>query len=247
MRNYSTGAYVASDRDQPTRTLTLSFYSNAEPKGNEQETLRRLGCRIVESESGISYSSINEVVMTYALGDHVVFLSDRAEIVSRNWVESLLQHSQREKVGAVGGRLVLPDGNILLGFSSSDGAVFRTHAANWPGYFGLQDVIRNCSAVTLPCMMTKKTVFKNLKGFDSTFKMELADVDFCFRARKNGFNIVYEPNSVVNYQPPPSSSTSNYCASDHKRFRGRWHGLLRRGDPYYNPNLDPNRLYHIAC
>ena len=227
--------------------LDLIVLLNHRADGNEQETLRKLGCRIVESDNGISYSSINEVVTTHALGDHLVFLSDRIEIVSRNWVESMLQHSQRKEVGVVGGRLVLSNGDILFGFSGSGGSAFRMHAIDWPGYFGLQDVIRNCSAVTRHCMMTKRTIFENLQGFDSAFKKELADVDFCFRSRKNGLSIVYEPDSEVNYRGPPSSSTSSYCASDHKRFRRRWHDLLRHGDPYYNPNLDPNRLYHIAC
>lgn len=227
--------------------LDLLVLLNPQVEGNQQETLRKLGCRVVESDSTISYSSINEVVMTHALGDHLVFLSGRVEIVSRDWVENMLQHSQREEVGAVGGRLVLPGGNILLGFSSSGDRAFRIHAANWPGYFGLQDVVHNCSAVTLRCMMTKKSVFENLQGFDAGFKRELADVDFCFRARRNGLNIVYEPNSEVNYRAPSSSSTSSYCSSDHKRFRRRWNDLLQHPDPYYNPNLDPNRLYHIAC
>ncbi len=226
--------------------LDVVVLLNHRAEGNEQETLRKLGCRIVESDRGISYSSINEVVKTHALGDHLVFLSGRIEVVARNWVESMLQHSQREEVGAVGGRLVLPNGNVLLGFSGSGEHAFRMVTADWPGYFGLQDVVRNCSAVTLHCMMTKKTVFEHLQGFDSAFKRELADVDFCFRARKNGLNIVYEPDSEVNYRSPPASITSSYCESDHKRFSRRWHGLLRHGDPYYNPNLDPNRLYHIA-
>lgn len=47
------------------------------------------------------------------------------------------------------------------------------------------------------CLMAKKEVFQALNGLDDQYFMYFEDVDFCHRAKLNGFSLAYIPNSII--------------------------------------------------
>jgi GT2 family glycosyltransferase len=46
-------------------------------------------------------------------------------------------------------------------------------------------------------MLVKKEVFKKIGLFDPKFFMYLEDTDFCLRAQKSGFKLLYAPKAVI--------------------------------------------------
>ena len=82
------------------------------------------------------------------------------------------------------------------------------------------------------------------------------DVDFCLKVRKEGYLVVYQPR-VEAYHYESKSRGSEDSPEKVARFgreieymRNHWIGILKNGDPYYNPNFSavyPNyalRDYH---
>jgi len=108
--------------------------------------------------------------------------------------------------------------------------------ADHPGYLSLTTVTRNFSAVTGACMMTRRSVFEELGGFDGNLPIAFNDIDFCLRVRELGLLIVYTPLAeLVHYE----SKSRGHSDDLHEApfFRRRWRSLLLSGDPYYNRNL----------
>ena len=69
------------------------------------------------------------------------------------------------------------------------------------------------------------------------------DVDFCLRAVKSGYLVVYNP-FVEAYHYESKTRGKEDTEEKVRRFgeeiefiRTRWIGLLKKGDPYYNPNF----------
>ena len=91
------------------------------------------------------------------------------EVISGEWLEAMLEHAQRPDVGAVGAKLIYPDGRIqhagvLTGVGGSLGLGVATHSHQFyasasPGYLGTIAKITNYSAVTAACMLLRKSVF----------------------------------------------------------------------------------------
>ena len=114
-----------------------------------------------------------------ATGEHLVLLNDDVEVISPDWVESMLEFSQWDDVGAVGPQLLFPNDlqqhngvNLLQG---NPGHPFYQFPADHPGYFFSVGVVhRNWSAVTgrLPNDAGRKST-NEVGGFSEIVPAEL--------------------------------------------------------------------------
>jgi GT2 family glycosyltransferase len=206
--------------------------------------------RFVEHNVPFNFSEINNfAVREHARGDHVVLLNNDIEIITPDWIESLLEFSQREDVGVVGGKLYYPDGRIqhagiILGIGGVGGHSHKYFDRADHGYFSRPHVIQNMSAVTAACCMVKRRVYEQLGGLDQdNLRVAFNDVDFCLRVREKGYLNVFTPYCEAWHHESVSRGYED-TPEKQARFRDEVLYMLERhgptlaaGDPYYNPNL----------
>ena len=96
-------------------------------------------------------------------------------------------------------------------------------------------------------MMTKKSLFEEVGGFDEkNLAVAFNDVDYCLKLRRKGYLIVYTPYAEL-YHHESLSRGYDDTPEKQKRFqrevaymREKW-GEVLDNDPYYNPNLTRDR------
>ena len=171
----------------------------------------------------------------------LLFLNNDVEGIAHGWLQAMVEHALRPEVGAVGARLLYPDGRIqhagvLVGVGSVADHAFRLSPAAEPGYFYMPDAIRNYTAVTGACMMVRKDTFDELGGFDEDLAVAYNDIDFCLRLRERGYLIVYTPYAELLHHESVSRGRSTDTA-EARIMLDRWGDFIKDGDPYSNPNL----------
>jgi GT2 family glycosyltransferase len=172
--------------------------------------------------------------------DLLVFLNNDTEVMTADWLDRLIEQAMRPEVGAVGPRLYLPDGRaqhegILIG-------MWRGHAnsVEWGNWWRMGDLLRDTSAVTGACMATRPGVFFRVGGYDERLRVAYNDVDYCLRLHQAGYQVVYEPDARL-YHAEGSTRGLVEDPEDAPTFNERWRPRSSC-DPYYNPNLNRNRL-----
>jgi hypothetical protein len=175
----------------------------------------------------------------HARGDHLLFLDWGLKPIDREWLTALLEFSQHAAIGAVGAKLHYPDGSlkhigILLGVNGVAAPALHRHPRSSLGYWGTAIAARNYSAVSAECMMTRRTIYDEVGGFDDEMG-GLADVDYCLRVTAAGYRVVFTPHALLVHDAPSSSSVGA-DPHDAQRLQTRWSDRLGR-DPYYNSNL----------
>ncbi len=197
--------------------------------------------KIIEYKDVFNFSKINNFAVTEAKGEHLLFLNNDMEVISKGWLTSMLEHSSRKEVGAVGAKLIFPNNTIqhagtVLGLGGVAGHSHKHFPAESNGYFGALNTIRNYSAVTAACMMTRKEVFEEVGRFDEIhLSVAFNDVDLCLKIREKGYLVVYTPfASLCHYE----STSRGYDLNPDEilYMKNRW-GQTLFSDPYYNPNL----------
>ena len=92
-------------------------------------------------------------------------------------------------------------------------------------------------------MMVPRDVFEKVGGFSEELAVAFNDIDFCLKVRQAGKLIVYNPYAELYHYESKSrglEDTPEKVARFNQEiavFEKRWPEILRKGDPYYNPNL----------
>jgi GT2 family glycosyltransferase len=66
--------------------------------------------------------------------------------------------------------------------------------------------------------------------------VDLNDVDFCLRAGRDGYRVLYVPDAELVHHESPSRGTAG-ATGDIVKFVERWEQYIALGDRYYSPHL----------
>ncbi len=243
--------------------LAKTTYSNFEILGisnGSEETATRTAMAELERRDArvkfydydipFNFSRINNYAAELARGTHLILLNNDIEIITPDWIEALLEHSQRSEVGAVGGKLYYADdtvqhAGVIVGIAGFAGHSHRHIARDARGYFNRPCIVQNVSAVTGAMLMVKRALYRQVGGMDEEhLGTSLNDVDFCLRLQERGCLNVFTPYAEAYHY---ESLSRGYEITPEKQarfqqeiayFQQRHWQILAAGDPFYNPNLD---------
>ncbi|HVC26389.1 MAG TPA: glycosyltransferase family 2 protein [Acidimicrobiales bacterium] len=203
--------------------------------------------RIISSPGPFNWAKLNNLAVREASGEVLLFSNNDIEARAPRWLHAMLGHAQRTDVGAVGARLVYPDGaiqhaGVVVGLGGIAGHVLRGLPGEHPGYNSMAFQTRDCSVVTGACMMTRREVFDSVGGFDEDLPVAFNDVDFCLKLRERELLVVYTPLAeLVHHESRSRGHTDDLVES--RRILERWAHVIEAGDPYLNRNLSHWRYW----
>jgi len=120
-----------------------------------------------------------------------------------NALQEMVDAAQGDKIAVVGARSVYFDRPEV----TAHGAGFVN---NWLARYTEKDVRKRieCDYVIGCCWLLDKTIFERLGSFDPDYYINHWEVDYCLRAKKKGFRIIYEPGAVIKHKIPATGSLS---------------------------------------
>jgi len=212
--------------------------------------------RLLRYEGAFNYSAINNMAAREAQGDYLLFLNnDIRAAISPDWLSEMLGVACRSDVGAVGARLYYPNDTIqhagcVVGMGGIAGAMFVGLARGRTGYLHKAALMQDMSAVTAACLLMRKAVFEEVKGFEEKLAVAFNDIDLCLRVNEAGLRVVYDPYAELYHDEsltrgPEDDPVKVRRFNEEMEFmRNRYESLLKRGDPYYNPNLSLKKWHY---
>ena len=164
--------------------------------------------RIIQYSGKFNYSAMNNRAVQEARGEVIVLMNNDVDVISSLWLEEMVSHALRPEVGAVGPKLLYPDGRVqhagvVLGAGHGAGHCFLYAARGEVGYFGFLVLTRRVSAVTGACMAIRRSVYLEAGGLDEVnFPVAFNDVDFCLRLGERGYAVVWTPFAELYHSYP---------------------------------------------
>jgi len=197
--------------------------------------------RCVDYNEPFNFQALNNWAVRRTEGSLVLFLNNDTEALHDKWLDGLAELAQRREIGAVGPRLLYPNGlvqhaGIVVGIGG-----FAEHP--WAGHHpdawtpaGPSCWVRNFLAVTAACLMIERSKFEAVGGFDERFTVCGGDVDLGLRLHGAGYRNVMTPfvrmvhcESMTRERVPPDQDVIESLRS--------YRPYLDSYDPYYNVNL----------
>lgn len=187
-------------------------------------------------------SAAKNFAVTKTDGPWILFFSEAIDPIEPQWLTFMAEHVQRPEVGAVGARLLNPDGTVeqagtVLGLNQTARYAFHGFPAEHQAGNRQLYLTRNCSAMSSACMLIRRDLFGQMGGFDEKLDGSVADVDLCLKLRRAGYLIVYTPFAKLGWREP---QLNEIAVEGQAILQERWGDALQ-SDPYYNPNLSRER------
>jgi GT2 family glycosyltransferase len=176
----------------------------------------------------------------------LLFLNNDVAMIEPSWLKAMVRWAIKPEIGAVGAKLLFPDGRIqhagvVVGFGGIAGHIYRRSHNDGRGYLDELAVPREVSAVTGACMMIERSKFDAVGGFDAeNLPVDLNDIDLCLRIAEKGWTNLWTPEATLIHH---QSATRGIDPDPYRLYRkerdyfvSRWADVMR-DDPYFHPAL----------
>ena len=194
------------------------------------------GIHVVRNETNLRFLRNCNHAAESARGDYILFLNNDT-VVHENWLQSLLSlMEENPKCGMAGSKLIFADGRLQEagGIVWNDGSAWNYGRLQDPensefNYVKEVDYISGCS------IMIRAQLWKQLGGFDERFAPAYCeDSDLAFQVRAAGYQVLYQPLSVVTHYEGVSNGTDvasgqkQYQIVNKKKLFEKWKNVLQK-------------------
>ncbi|MBL6081547.1 glycosyltransferase family 2 protein [Belnapia sp. T18] len=205
--------------------------------------------RILAAPGPFNYSALNNRAAVEARGEVLLLLNNDIEVIGPGWLREMVGLLLRPGIGAVGAKLLYPNGTlqhggVVIGQGGVAGHYLPQAAPGAAGHAGSLRLVREVSAATAACLAVRRAVFEAVGGLDAeALAVAFNDIDLCLRIREAGWRILWTPLAELYHHESATrgddvtGAKARRFASEIAHMQRRWGETLRR-DPFANPNLD---------
>ncbi len=218
-------ASVMSETREPS--FEVIVVDNASGDGTPEMIEREFPqVRLIRADRNLGFARANNVAARAASGEMLLLLNPDTVVLDRA-LERLLAFGRAQGAGVYGGRTLTPgralDPRSCWGaqtlwsafcFATGLSTAFRGHPVLDPESLGgwQRDTVRDVGVVTGCLLLTPRTLWERLGGFDERFWMYGEDSDLSVRARRGGHPVRITPDATIVHVVGASSASGQKMA-----------------------------------
>jgi GT2 family glycosyltransferase len=154
--------------------------------------------KLIEYEENYGFALAYNKAINLADAPYLAILNNDT-VVEPDWLNNLIPHMDNEKVAALNPKILfLHDRNrINAAGGSCDIFGFGMNRGNGDPDCGQYDKSEEVFYVNGAALISKKAVWQDVGAFDERYFLYGEDLDWCWRARLRGYEVLYVPTAKV--------------------------------------------------
>ena len=194
------------------------------------------GIRVIKTRKQSHFLKNCNHAAQYARGSWLLFLNNDTQ-VQKGWLSSLVElMEQNPKAGLVGSCLIYPDGRLQEagGIIWKDGSAWNYGNGKNPAMPEYR-YVKEVDYISGASILIRKTIWETLGGFDEQFAPAYCeDSDLAFSVRKLGYQVLYQPASLVVHFEGMShgrdlkQGIKSYQLENQKKLFRKWKQVLEK-------------------
>ena len=187
-------------------TIELIVVDNASTDGSPEMIAERFpNVRVIRNAENVGFARANNQALVESRGEYVLLLNSDTQLHSGALASLVSFLEEHPHVGIVGPQLVYPDGRRQFSFGRFPSLREQAAIAFGLGRYVIRDdhTARNNQSeqevdyVSGACMLIRRTAIDVVGIMDEQFFMYCEETDWCYRMRKAGWSVCFEPAAIV--------------------------------------------------
>ena len=186
------------------KSLNKITYSNYEiiivDNGSTDESVKCLEklkkIKLILNKENLGFAEGNNVAIRRVLKENksdFILLLNNDTVVEKNFLTKLVKTAQKEKkIGIVGPKIYYHDKRNVI---QSAGSKINLYLGKFPRVKSEKNTA--VDFVIGACLLIKTEVIRKIGLLDKRYFLLFEDTDWCFRAQKAGYLVLYVPNSTI--------------------------------------------------
>lgn len=191
---------VKSVSESDYKNLQIIVVSNSNDELAEEIKEIR-GIVFIQNKENLGYTGGNNIGIKKALeeGADFIFILNADTIIDQKAIGNLVSVAEEDGVGIAGPKILFTDEKTIwyAGGIFDLANVLGKHRGVDERDTGQYEKLEETDYISGGAMFIKKEVFEKIGLFDEKYFLYYEDSDFCFRAQKAGFKLLYVPSAVV--------------------------------------------------
>ncbi len=184
--------------DYPNSEVILA--DNASTDGTTEAVREKYSkVKLAVAKENLGLNGGKNLGQKLAKGDYIFFLDSDTMVDKKLLTELIKTAETEEKVGIVCPKMYFFDQKNVIWYAGTYVNMFTSQTFNIgcdEEDNGQYDQVRETQFAPT-AYLAKRSVINKLKGHDETFFMTYGDTDFGFRARENGFKVLFCPTAKL--------------------------------------------------
>ncbi len=217
--------------------LEIIVVDNNSSDGSQEVLSKLKDIHLIKNSSNLGYSGGNNVGIKYVLkknSDFILILNNDT-VVDKRLLMNLVEAAKSADI--ISPKIYFSKGyefrkSWYRGYDLGKVIWYAGGNIDWVNiigkHIGVDEVDKNqydkpreTDFATGACMFVKSEVLKKIGLFDEKYFLYLEDMDFCTRAQKAGFKIIYEPRAIIFHKNAQSVQGSGSELQDYFITRNR--------------------------
>ena len=217
--------------------VKLIVVDNASNDGSSEALSKIKDIMLVKNDKNLGYSGGNNIGIKHALslGSEYILILNNDTIVEKSLIINLINSAKK-------GDIVSPKIYFAKGFEFHKNRYKKEDLGkviwyaggkiDWQNVIGIHIGVDEVdhgqfskrleiNLATGACILIRRQVFKKIGFFDEKYFLYLEDMDFCVRAKRAGFKIIFEPKAILWHKNASSGGGSGSGLQDYYISRNR--------------------------
>lgn len=177
------------------------------------EKIKKLGgskVKLIQNNKNTGFAAGINLGAKNSSGEFLIFINPDAEYKENDIGSAINMFENDSKIGIIGGAILTKEGK----YEKSAGKFIKTFEV-FLLLLGLDETLgvrfsprktREVDFVSGGFMIVRKKLFEELSGFDEDFFMYIEDMELCYRVKKNGYKVMFNPEIQIVHEGQGSSS-----------------------------------------
>ena len=189
--------------------LGIILVDNGSNDGIEEDIKELKGVDFIQTGKNLGYSGGNNIGIKRALksGADYIFILNPDTTIEKDCIKNLVDGIEKYKAEITGPKIYF-EGTKKIWYAGGifdKENVIGKHRGVDEVDSGKYDSPEETDFVTGASLFVKREVFEKIGLFDEKYFLYYEDADFCERAKRAGFNVVYIPDAVVYHENAASA------------------------------------------